>query len=97
MTGRHPGPQAGPWRRPAGRGPCSGCPGARRTQVFEFAAHDAGLPPIRFHDLRHSAASLAFAAGGDIKAVQAMLRHNSVAITADTYTEVMREVGAELA
>jgi integrase len=70
---------------------------AQATVAFERAAFEAGLPPLRLHDLRHSAASLAFAAGADIKAVQAMLRHSSVAITADTYTSVLPEVAADYA
>lgn len=37
------------------------------------------------HDLRHTAASLAIAAGADVKMVQAMLGHASVTLTMDTY------------
>jgi integrase len=67
------------------------------TARFEKIAFGAGLPPIRLHDLRHGAASLAFASGADMKAVQAMLRHSSMAITADTYTSVLPEVAADIA
>ena len=70
---------------------------ARVTTVFEFAAFDAGLPPIRLHDLRHSAATLAFAAGADMKEVQVLMRHSSIAITADTYTSILPEVASGLA
>jgi hypothetical protein len=65
------------------------------TARFEKIAFGAGPPPIRLHDLRHGAASLAFASGADMKAVQAMLRHSSMAITADTYTSVLPEVAAD--
>ena len=44
-----------------------------------------GLPPIRFHDLRHTSASLGLAAGESLKAVSARLGHSSIVVTADTY------------
>jgi integrase len=62
------------------------------TAQFEQLAYLAGLPPIRLHDLRHFAATLALAAGVDIKIVQDMLGHSSRAITSDTYTTVLPEV-----
>jgi integrase len=42
-----------------------------------------GLPPIRFHDLRHTAATLMLTAGVNPKVVSEMLGHTSVAITLD--------------
>jgi integrase len=62
---------------------------AHATARFEWIAFEAGLPPIRLHDLRHGAATIAHAAGADLKAIQAMLRHSSITITADTYTSVL--------
>jgi integrase len=62
------------------------------TDHFQHLARQAGLPPIRLHDLRHGAATLALAAGVDMKTVQAMLRHSSITITADTYTSVLPEL-----
>ncbi|RBQ21980.1 hypothetical protein DP939_04750 [Spongiactinospora rosea] len=62
------------------------------TEEFERIAFEIGLPPIRLHDLRHGAATLALAAGVDMKTVSAMLRHSSQAITSDTYTSVLPEV-----
>jgi integrase len=47
---------------------------------------ECGVPPIRLHDLRHGAASLALAAGVDLKVVQEMLGHSSIITTADIYT-----------
>lgn len=44
-----------------------------------------GLPAIRFHDLRHTSASLGLAAGESLKAVSARLGHSSIVVTADTY------------
>jgi integrase len=65
---------------------------AKVTDTFTTLAADAGLPPVRLHDLRHGAATLALAAGVDIKVVQDMLGHSSHAITADTYTSVLPQV-----
>jgi integrase len=47
------------------------------------------LPPIRLHDLRHGAATLALAAHTDLKVIQHMLGHSSIITTADTYTSVL--------
>ena len=67
------------------------------TRTFQRAAFDASLPPIRLHDLRHGAATLAHAAGADLKGIQALLRLASMSITADTYTTVLQESQAALA
>ncbi|WP_157430641.1 site-specific integrase [Actinomadura macra] len=66
-------------------------------QLFERLAFEAGLPPIRLHDLRHGAATLMLAAGAEMKLVQAMLRHSSITITSDTYTSVLSEVARQAA
>src|SRR5207249_9156405 len=55
-------------------------------------ATGAGLPPVRLHDLRHGAATLALAAGVDLRVVQEMLGHSSIVLTADTYTSVLPAV-----
>jgi integrase len=54
-----------------------------------------GLPPIRFHDLRHTAATLMLTAGVNPKVVSEMLGHTSVAITLDRYSHVMPTMQAE--
>jgi integrase len=46
----------------------------------------AGLPRVRFHDLRHSAASLLLAEGVHPKIVGDMLGHSTIAITIDLYS-----------
>ena len=56
-----------------------------------------GLPPIRLHDLRHGAATLALASGADLKAIQAMLGHASIILTADTYTSVLPDLAGATA
>ncbi|GFJ84938.1 hypothetical protein Phou_091180 [Phytohabitans houttuyneae] len=52
---------------------------------------------MRLHDLRHGAATLALAAGVDMKVVQAMLRHSSITVTADTYTSVLPDLARNAA
>jgi integrase len=56
-----------------------------RSRVFAPAAKSVGLPGLTPHDLRHTAASLAVAAGANVKAVQRMLGHASAAMTLDVY------------
>ena len=48
----------------------------------------AGLPRIRFHDLRHTFATLALQNGVDVKTVSGMLGHYSAGFTLDTYAHV---------
>ncbi len=62
------------------------------TRHFAVLARQAGLPRIRLHDLRHTAASLALAAGVSMKEVADQLGHSSITITADTYTHVLPAV-----
>jgi integrase len=52
------------------------------SRYFRQLNEASGLPPIRLHDLRHGAASLALAAGADLKVVQDMLGHSSIVLTA---------------
>ncbi len=46
------------------------------------------LPAIRLHDLRHSFASMALAAGVDLKTVSSALGHSTISTTADVYAHV---------
>jgi len=61
----------------------------RLTRIFKKLVGLVGLPPVRLHDLRHGAASLALSAGVELKVVQEMLGHSSIVLTADTYTSVL--------
>ena len=49
----------------------------------------AGLPEIRFHDLRHTCATLLLGKGVHPKFVQELLGHATIAITLDTYSHVL--------
>ena len=57
----------------------------------------AGLPRIRLHDVRHSYASAALAAGIPAKVVSERLGHATIAITMDTYSHVLPGLDAEAA
>ena len=67
------------------------------SRLFARLIKEADLPPIRLHDLRHGAATLALAGGANLKVVSEMLGHSTIAITADTYTSVLSEVAREAA
>jgi integrase len=57
----------------------------------------AQLPRIRFHDLRHSAASLLIAEGVELVEVSLLLGHSASRITADLYTHLVRQTSAKAA
>jgi integrase len=61
------------------------------THRFTALVAASGLPPVRLHDLRHGAATIALTARVDLKTVQDMLGHTSYAFTADTYATVLPE------
>ena len=59
--------------------------------------HRAGLPPIRIHDLRHVAATIALHAGIDIKILQEQLGHTTSTLTRDTYQSVLEQTHRDAA
>lgn len=59
---------------------------------FQALVTKAKLPPIRFHDLRHGAATMLLAAGVEPKVISKMLGHATTAFTMDVYTEVAEEL-----
>lgn len=56
--------------------------------AFASIVHEAKLPKVRLHDLRHSFASLLLAGGADLKTVSAALGHSTISVTADVYAHV---------
>jgi integrase len=69
---------------------CGGpmCPSNVYHRQFLSVIKAAGLPRIRFHDLRHTAATLLLELGISAKVVSEMLRHTSLSMTLDTYSHV---------
>jgi integrase len=61
----------------------------RFSRWFERLAREAGLPKIRLHDVRHSYATAALAAGVPAKVISERLGHANIAITMDTYSHVL--------
>ncbi len=55
------------------------------TKHFQRRLIAAGLPRMRFHELRHSAASLMLAQGVPLRSVMEVLGHSTIALTANTY------------
>ncbi len=65
------------------------------NRSFKPLLRRAGLPKIRFHDLRHTCATLMLCGGIHPKVVQELLGHASVTITLDTYSHVMPDMQGE--
>lgn len=61
------------------------------VRLFDRILRQAELPDIRFHDLRHTFASLALAAGEPLPNVSAILGHADTAITARIYSHSYQE------
>jgi integrase len=57
--------------------------------VFKALLKKANLPDIRFHDMRHSAATLLLSMGIHPKVVQELLGHSEISMTMDIYSHVM--------
>src|SRR6266700_2185052 len=51
-----------------------------------------GLPRMRFHDLRHSAATLLLAMGVHVKVVQELLGHSNITMTLNIYSHVLPSI-----
>ena len=66
-------------------------------RVFRNLLHEAGLPRMRFHDLRHSAATILLVAGVHPKVVQERLGHSTITMTMDIYSHVLPSMQQEVA
>lgn len=58
------------------------------TRRFKALLARAGLAPMRFHDLRHSAASIMLAQGVDLRTIMEVLGHSQIGITMNLYAHV---------
>lgn len=67
------------------------------NRSFKRILKQAGLPAIRFHDLRHTAATLMLGQGVHPKVVSDLLGHATVAITLDLYSHVLPTMHKEAA
>jgi integrase len=67
------------------------------TQHFRRALERGGLPRMRFHDLRHGAASLLLSRGVSLRVVMERLGHSQIGVTANTYAHVIPELDREAA
>lgn len=67
------------------------------SRTFAHTVRALELPPVRFHDLRHSCASILLARGVHPKIVSELLGHASVKITLDTYSHVVPGLKKEAA
>jgi integrase len=60
-----------------------------QTAIFKKAVEAAGLPTIRFHDMRHTAATILLSRGVHVKLVSELLGHATVVLTLDTYSHLI--------
>lgn len=67
------------------------------SREFVKLCEQADLPPINLRDLRHVAAALVKAGGGDIHDAKAKLRHANISLTSDTYMSLFEEYEEDLA
>jgi integrase len=66
------------------------------SKEFRRIVEAAGLPPINLRDLRHGAAALVKAGGGDLHDAKVKLRHSTITLTSDTYMSLFTEYEQEL-
>lgn len=66
-------------------------PNSGYTRMKKLLA-EAGLPDMRFHDLRHTFATHALTSGVDAKTLSGILGHTKTSFTLDTYTHVTSDM-----
>jgi integrase len=72
-------------------------PSNLRQRSFTPLLKRAGLPQIRFHDLRHTCATLLLSRNVLPKYVQELLGHATIAVTLDTYSHLVPSMGTHTA
>ncbi|MED4240003.1 tyrosine-type recombinase/integrase [Priestia megaterium] len=78
-------------------GCCNFCYGqpinsATLAKIFNRIIKKSGVPKLRFHDLRHTHATLLLEAGVSLKEVQERLGHSSIKMTGDIYAHVTNKM-----
>jgi integrase len=63
------------------------------TRKLQRILRNTGLPHIRFHDLRHTCATLLLSKGVHPKFVQELLGHATISITLDRYSHAIPAMG----
>ena len=71
--------------------------GSNVSGYFVATLKELGLRRVRFHDLRHAAASLALQAGSDMKVVSEQLGHSQIGITLNLYSHVSEQARQRVA
>ena len=90
--------QRGAFVFPSTRGTALSPPNVRLRSFLPLQLKAEIDPPIRFHDLRHTSATLALEAGAHLKMVSERMGHSSIMVTADLYQHVSETMHlAELA
>lgn len=59
------------------------------TRKFHARLKAAELPPVRFHDLRHTAATLLLPQGVDPRTIMETFGHSQISLTLNTYSHVL--------
>jgi integrase len=67
--------------------------GGNLNRDFKALLKRAGLPEIRFHDLRHTCATLLLRQGVNPKFVQELLGHADISLTLNVYSHVLPDMG----
>lgn len=67
------------------------------TRRFQEKLEEAGLPTMRFHDLRHSTATLLLSRGVHPRLVMELLGHSQISLTMNTYSHVIPQMQRETA
>ena len=71
--------------------------GRNVNRLFKAILRDAELPAIRYHDLRHTAATLLLAQGVDPRTIMETLGHSQISLTLNTYAHVVPSLQREAA
>ena len=71
--------------------------GRNLNRLFKMILRRAGLPDIRYHDLRHTAATLLLAQGVDVRTIMETLGHSQIGMTLNTYAHVVPALQREAA